>query len=97
MRAAHPSDPKDDCAVGPTSDVPYVWSIDKKFQLDWLASVGIVVDGVAGVKSLGTDSEGEGSCGVKMGLEIVVVDENAVDADISGSKRSLSRLIVSST
>ena len=95
MRAAHPSDPEDDCAVGPTSDVPYVWAIDEKFQLDWLASVGIGVDGVAGVKSLGTDSEGEGSCGVKMELEMV--DENAVDADISGSKRSLSRLIVSST
>lgn len=96
MRAAHPLDPKEDRAVDPTSDIPYVWSSDEKFQLDW-SPAGVGVDGIAGVKSLGTDSVGEGTCKVKTELETVVVDENAVDAAISGSKCSLSRLIVSST
>lgn len=98
MRAAHPSDPEEDRAVDPTSDIPYVWSSDEKFQLDWSpVAPGVGVDGIAGVKSLGANSVGEGTCKVKMELETVVVDENAVNAAISGSKRSLSRLIVSST
>ena len=96
MRAAHPSDPKEDYAVDPTSDIPYVWSSDKKFQLDW-SPVGVSVDGIAGVKSLGTNSVGEGTCKVKTELETVVVNENAVDVAISGSKCLLSHLIVSST
>ena len=96
MRAAHPSDPEEDHAVYPTSDIPYVWSSDEKFQLDW-SPVGVGVDGIAGVKSLGANSVGEGTCKVKTEPETVVVNENAVDAAISGSKHSLSHLIVSST
>ena len=96
MRAAQPSDPEEDRAVDATSDIPYVWLSDEKFQLDW-SPAGVGVDGVAGVKLLGTDSVGEGTCEVKIELETVVVDEDAVKAAISGSKRSLSRLIVSST
>jgi len=87
MRAAHESDPEDDCPVCPTSDMLLR---DEKVQL----AVGVDVDGAACGVSVGVGSVAKCSCGVKMEPEAGMVDE---DAASSWSKRSLSRLIVSST
>ena len=63
-------------------------------QFNWL-SVGVDVNGAAGGVSVGIGSVAKCACGVKMEPEAGVVDEEA--AARSGSKCSLSRLMVSST
>lgn len=50
-----------------------------------------------GVGSLGVSLVDEGAWGVNMDPKAGVVDKDVVAAAISGSKRSLSSLIVSST
>jgi len=73
MRAAHGSDPEDDCSVNPTSEAPYVLS-DEKVQLP----VGIDVGGAACGVSVGVGSVAGCSCGVKMEPEAGMVEEDAV-------------------
>jgi len=95
MRPVHGSDPENECAA---SDVPYEMlpPSDEKVQFDWVP-LGINVNGpeVAGVIGIGSASA-ECTCEVKMEPEAGVVAENGASSN-SGSKRSLSRLMVSST
>jgi len=96
MRPVHGSDPENDCA---TSDVPYEMlpPSDEKVQFDWVP-LGINVNGpeVAGVVGIGSASA-ECTCEVKMEPEATGVVDESVASSTSGSKRSLSRLMVSST
>lgn len=106
MRAAHDSDPEDDCSAV-TSEVPYVLLGDEELvvQLCLLVVASIGIDKVAAgsVTSMALGSLEGGICGVSVKAEAVgAVEESEPEAMalvpvISGSKRSLSRLIVSST
>jgi len=75
MRAAHDSDPEEDCSVNPTvtSDVPYVLLGDEKLEVQLCLLVVVGIDGAAAVTSLALGSLDGGTCGVNEKAEAGVV------------------------
>ena len=96
-RDAHESDPEGCCSVSPTVTSDMLLA-DEKVQPELCPWLGVVVgiDTPAVVTSLDLSSPDGGACGAKAKAKAGVADESE-PVVISVSKRSLSRLIVSST